>query len=255
MTHDERRQMAEKAALECIRVLKKRFGVREAYVFGSVRGDSPWHSRSDLDIAVEGLKDEKYWDALNALDEFLPEWLELDLITLESARPELVVRAKGEFKMPKDNLQALRAEVELELSNLERIVSKTQSALEQYRNQQPSDLQIAGIGKYVHDFYMGVERIFERIVVRLGSDLPAGGQWHMQLLEQMEREVPGQRPAVIDRKLMLRLLEYLRFRHRFQHVYGDELKWFKLRPRAVGMSKTVELLREQVSRFLDLLIR
>ncbi|MCI0529315.1 MAG: nucleotidyltransferase domain-containing protein, partial [Nitrospira sp.] len=80
-----RYQQAQEAAEACIRVLKEQFGVREVYVFGSLAGQSPWHSRSDIDLAVEGLPPKEYIRALSTLWELLPEGLELDLITLEDA--------------------------------------------------------------------------------------------------------------------------------------------------------------------------
>ena len=64
---DTRRQQAEQAAAACSSVLKERFGASKVYLFGSVAGHSPWHSRSDIDLAVEGLAPEKYVPALSAL--------------------------------------------------------------------------------------------------------------------------------------------------------------------------------------------
>jgi predicted nucleotidyltransferase len=64
-------------------LLKERFKVDNVYLFGSVTGDSIWHERSDLDIAVEGLKPIDYMRALNAVYELLPDGLELDLVSLE----------------------------------------------------------------------------------------------------------------------------------------------------------------------------
>lgn len=65
------------------------------------------------------------------------------------------------------------------------------------------------------------------------------------LLEQMETN----RPAVIDHASAARLLDYLRFRHRFRHTYG--YRWEKLRPLAEGLPETLELLRQQLATFLD----
>jgi predicted nucleotidyltransferase len=64
------RAEALKKGEECARMLKERFGVKKVYLFGSVTGSSPWHERSDLDIAVEGLAPEDYFRALSALDEW-----------------------------------------------------------------------------------------------------------------------------------------------------------------------------------------
>src|SRR5438093_10407274 len=94
----KRRTQAESAAKKCERVLKEKFGACKVYVFGSLAGQSPWHSRSDIDLAVEGLAPSQYISALTELYELLPPGLDLDLITLETAPPELVARANQEAK-------------------------------------------------------------------------------------------------------------------------------------------------------------
>jgi predicted nucleotidyltransferase len=247
----ERRRQAELAADRCAALLKERFGVRAVHVFGSLAGDSPWHSRSDIDLAVEGLDPDDYVPALSALWELLPEGIGLDLVTLEDAPPELAARIKSgsEINMSEDPKLALKKDIEDEIKTLDLIVSQAQSFL-QGVSEEPSLLEVNGAGKLVHDFYCGVERIFERIAIRLGPGLPAGESWHTLLLRGMETEAIGIRPAVIDHALALRLVDYLRFRHLFRHSYGYELQWEKLRPLLRELEQTMELFRQQVGLFL-----
>jgi predicted nucleotidyltransferase len=235
-------------AEKCAQALKKQFGAKEVYLFGSVIGESPWHDRSDLDIAVEGLAPQDYFRAVGALEELLPPGLELDLVTLESAFPEMAANIRGERKMSENPLKAMKQRIEDELRMMERVAQSVQTFLSQ-ASEPPSELEMRGVASYLHDFYNGVERIFERIAVTLEGELPKGENWHQELLQQMEKERQGVRPAVIDRKLFLELLEYLRFRHRFRHLYGDELKWDKLRPLAEGVFETFEQLRSQLDNF------
>lgn len=245
-----RRERAQQAAEACARVLKEQFGAREVYIFGSLAGQGPWHSRSDIDLAVEGLDPQQYLSALSALWQLLPEGLELDLITLEDAPPELVARIKGEVKMPEDPKEVLKIEIADELANLSRIVSQGKVILQKLPPE-PTFIEINAAGKLVHDFYNGVERIFEHIAVGLGPGLPAGASWHTLLLRAMESEVKGVRPAVIDHALALRLLDYLRFRHLFRHTYGYELEWDKLSPLVARLEETLDRLRQQVERFVE----
>ena len=235
-------------AEECAHVLKERFGVREVYVFGSVTGEGPWHDRSDLDIAVEGLASRDYFRALSVLDEVMPPELELDLFPLEDMRQELVAKIRGEKKMPQDPIEAMKARISEELQNLERAVQGLQTFLNT-ASEQPSEIELRGAATYLHDFYNGTERIFERVAVTLDGGLPSGDHWHQLLLQQMTEAREGVRPAVIDDALCQRVEEYLKFRHRFRHTYGDELLWEKLRPLAEGVEETFAQLREQLSRF------
>ncbi len=154
--------------------------------------------------------------------------------------------------MPEDPKAALRKEIGDELANLERLVVQARTLL---RNLPPvpAFLETAAAGKLVHDFYTGVERIFERIAVRLGPGLPAGASWHTWLLRGMEREVEGVRPPVIDHTLAVRLADYLRFRHLFRHSYGYELLWDRLAPLVEGLEATFEELQRQLDRFLEAL--
>lgn len=108
--------------MDCIDLLRAHFGVRRAVVLGSLAGHSPWHERSDIDIAVEGLAPERYFEALRACWDLLPEGMELHLVTMESAPPHLRSQILEENKMPEDPRDALRQEIEVELANLERLI-------------------------------------------------------------------------------------------------------------------------------------
>jgi predicted nucleotidyltransferase len=249
---DGQQLRAQEAAEKCARVLREQFGVRSVYIFGSVAGQSPWHSESDIDLAVEGLPPDQYMTALSTLWSLLPEGLELDLITLEDAPSGLVARIKGEATMPDEPKAALTQEIADQLASLDRTVDQAKGLLQRLP-QPPTFVEINAAGKLVHDFYNGAERIFERIVVRLGPGLPGGPGGYTLLLRGMESAVEGIRPAVVDHALALRLLDYLRFRHIFRHTYGYELEWDRLRPLLQGLEETLSQLRTQLDRVLTAL--
>ncbi|HEV7796554.1 MAG TPA: nucleotidyltransferase domain-containing protein [Pyrinomonadaceae bacterium] len=249
----DRQQQAEVAAKQCERVLKDTFGVREVYVFGSLSGHSPWHSRSDVDLAVEGLAPERYIAALTACYALLPPGMELDLVTLETAPPELVAKAKREVDMPQDAADdfnaALKNEVALELNNLHRLVDESKAILNS-SSEEPSSVELRALGSIVHDFYTACERIFERVAVYLGPGVPVGDNWHVSLLRSMELPIEGKRPAVIEHQLAWRLVDYLRFRHLFRHTYGYELKWEKLQALVERLETTRTSLSQQLDEFV-----
>lgn len=241
------REEAARIADKCAQVLVQQFGARRVIPFGSVTGDAPWHSRSDIDLAVEGLPPELEAKAWATLERLLPPGLEVDLIALESAPPELRARILGEVKMPKENIAALKFEIAAELKNLEHAVSKVTEFLATV-DEKDEPKQIA-IAKYLHDFYNGVERIFERIAVRLDGGLPSGDFWHTQLLERMAAPFGEKRPAVIDPPFQKRLFEFLKFRHRIRHTYSYELQWPKVKERADELEEVMQQLRDALATF------
>jgi predicted nucleotidyltransferase len=248
LTRDEARHLANR----CADLLRKQFGVRRVILFGSAAGDAPWHRRSDLDLAVEGLPEEAHIQALNACYELLPPGLELDLIPLESAWPELRARLEGEIKMPENPLEALTLEIEDELKNLERVVERLTKFLGRVKGE-PDEMQVEGAAKHLHDFYNGIERIFERIAVRIDEDLPPGYNWHTLLLQRMRQPFGSRRPAVINRQLEEELAEYLRFRHLFRHTYGYDLQWKRVRKLGEALPGILADLKAQVAAFLGAL--
>lgn len=98
----ERRMRAKQLrelAQACAHRLVQDFSARKVYLFGSLLREDIVHSRSDIDLAVEGLESARYFEALSALWKLLPAGVELDLVPLEEAKSGLAerVRAEGEL--------------------------------------------------------------------------------------------------------------------------------------------------------------
>jgi len=155
--------------------------------------------------------------------------------------------------MSEDPILALRDLIEDKLVTLRRVTQETDDALSSFPDP-PTQLELHGLAAYLHQFYTGVESIFERIAVRLGEGLPHGAYWHVDLLNQMAEARPGKRPAVIDEPLRARLKDYLDFRYFFRHAYGYTLEWNQIRWKAESMSETLATLREQLHVFFQAII-
>jgi len=96
----KRGEELREVALACARLLVDRFDARRVYLFGSLARGRRLHGGSDIDLAVEGLGPGRiYWRALSRLWELLPPGVELDLVPLEDAYPELVdlIHREGEL--------------------------------------------------------------------------------------------------------------------------------------------------------------
>ena len=247
-------QEALALAIRCAQILRDRFGARRVIPFGSVVGHGTWHPGSDLDLAVEGIPPEQFFQAWAALRELLPPGLDVDLVDLTQAGEALRARILGEKTMAEDPVHALKELVEDELAALGHIVQAVQEGLGSLE-EPPSQFALNALASYVHQFYTGCERILERIAITIDGGLPGGAFSHANLLAQMAHELLGIRSAVLHEALWLRLQDYLAFRHFFRHAYGYTLEWAKLRPLVVGMSATLTDVQGLLLAFFEALHR
>lgn len=137
--------------------------------------------------------------------------------------------------------------------DLAQAVERAQSA---WRKAQlfSDDLYLDSLALNLHAFYTGLERLFELIAAAVDGDVPQGSNWHQQLLEQMTREVPGVRPAVISRDTYSHLEDYRGFRHVVRNVYAfrfDPQKLEMLIGRAQSVYSQVEAELSAFARLLD----
>jgi predicted nucleotidyltransferase len=250
---EKRREQALAAAEVCAKVLTERFGARRVILFGSLAGQGAWHARSDIDLAVEGLAPSEFFSAYSVCRDLLPRGLELDLVPLEKAHPEMRARLLREVPMPDDPILAVQAVVEDELVALRRVAQEMEDLLAGCARP-PTRTELRAMAGMLHEFYNGVERILERIAVGLGEGMPQGSSWHADLLTQMAAAREGARPAVIDEPLRARLKDYLDFRHFFRHAYGYTLEWNHLRWKVENLSATLTALSDQLRGFWEAMI-
>jgi hypothetical protein len=115
----------------------------------------------------------------------------------------------------------LAARIRQELDDLERAVARAERAIQTARQRpEDQDLYIDSAALNLHDFYAGLERIFERVGSKVDGDIPAGREWHRDLLRQMSSERAGLRPPVLSIEAVELLDEFLRFRHVVRNVYA-----------------------------------
>lgn len=108
-----------------------------------------------------------------------------------------------------------------ELDELTHVVSRAERAiLAGKQRPEDQDLFVDAAALNLHDFFGGLERIFQQVGTVVDGELPAGSDWHRQLMDQMQREMPDLRPAVLSADLINALDEFRRFRHVVRNIYA-----------------------------------
>jgi len=79
---------AWEVARQAARLLRERYQVRRVRVFGSLVHPIHFHSGSDIDLAVEGLSPERYWEAATMVL-FHDERFPVELVDRATCDPEV----------------------------------------------------------------------------------------------------------------------------------------------------------------------
>jgi len=140
--------------------------------------------------------------------------------------------------------------VDLELGQMQRMLSEHQSLLNSASSGEPGSSEILALAALLHSFYGGVENILKRIAAEIDNEVPNGSRWHSDLLVQVGRK-SSNRPALLSESLVGRLAEYLNFRHVFRHAYSFELDWAKMRSLVVHCEETLKWLDRELHEFFE----
>ena len=155
--------------------------------------------------------------------------------------------------------RVLADRISQELTLLCDVMQRCEGAVERARqNEADREFYIAAAALYLHDFYNGLERLFEVIASEVDGAMPGGGAWHRELLTQMTLPLTDVRPAVLTRETAYSLDEYLRFRHIVRSVYAlhldpERVEMLVVRLRPIYGQVQAEL--EAFVRFLERLVR
>jgi hypothetical protein len=146
----------------------------------------------------------------------------------------------------------LSARTDTELLALKLVVDRTLQAWDKAAKQD-DDFYLDSVALNLHAFYSGLERIFEKLASTIDRTVPSAANWHQELLNQMQTEIPTVRPAVISSQLKESLEEYRGFRHVVRNVYTYHLKPEKLKTLVDNLEGTFKLASEELTVFGDFL--
>ena len=140
-----------------------------------------------------------------------------------------------------------------ELNETEIIIEHTQEGWSRYQNSSDS-YYLGGVALDLHGFYSNLERIFEFIAINIDKSLPQGTEWHKVLLDQMAKEIPQLRPALISDQTRKTLDEYRAFRHLIRNIYTHQIEPSKMQNLVQNLQQIFKQIRLELmafARFLE----
>ena len=256
-------------------VLYRDFGATKVAAFGSITEPERFTENSDIDIVVWGVSYDKCLDALwetkglssefkidiinfKSINSLFRERILSQAIPIDKAGPDVLrlMNTSGSengeaYTVNRDKLIQRIAD---ERTKIARTVDRIERALEKI-DILPADAREfieRALAADIAEVYTGFEKIFERIANEIDKHLPKGERWHTDLLAQMVERRP-ERPPVISEGTQRGLGQLLRFRHKVNNIYGDELIYEKSEEHAKRVGKLFESIAEELDTFNDFL--
>lgn len=232
------------------------FDATQVAVFGSLAKPETFSKWSDIDIAVWGIPNDKYFRASSIASD-ISGLFKVDLVDFESCKglfrervqSQLIPIEKGKtYKMNRSELiqrvSDERSKIEGTLKKIEERLEKIKKAPVEYREEIETT-----IAKNLVDCYRGMENIFRRIALDVDLRMPDGSRWHKELLTQMA-EPQAERQPVISQETFETLEELLAFRHIFNNIYGEELVYEQTGKNAKQIRELFNRLSEELDVFI-----
>jgi hypothetical protein len=149
------------------------------------------------------------------------------------------------------NREKLRDEIEIELERMETTVSELRALGARLGSGEPSNLEKAGAGACLAQFYGGIERVLVRICKHRGVQEPTGADWHEALFRMFCEPPANGLPALFDQALESLADPYRRFCHVFRHGYGILLDWNRMKPGIESVEKVFHEFAKRARGYLD----
>ena len=249
-------QSAWQTAHRIASMLYEDFGASQVAVFGSLAEPGSFSKWSDIDIAVWGIPNDKYFRASSIASD-ISGLFKVDLVDFESCKglfreriqSQLIPIEKGViYKVDRSELiQRIsdeRDKIEGTLKKIEERLEKIKTAPVKYREEIETT-----IAKNLVDCYRGMENIFRRIALDVDLRIPDGSRWHKELLTQMAAP-QAERQPVISQETFETLEELLEFRHVFNNIYGEELVYEQTERNAKQVGELFNTLSKELDVFI-----
>lgn len=144
----------------------------------------------------------------------------------------------------------LAGRIHRELIDLEKAMDRAgRAAKVASQESTDSDLYVDAAALNLHDFYTGLERIFQQIASVVDETVPVGAEWHRDLLEQMCIAFPEVRPAVLSLTTCRALGEFMRFRHVVRNVYAYNFDPYRVTRLVEDGAKLFSLIKAELNQF------
>ena len=162
----------------------------------------------------------------------------------------MILRVIWNRKESCSRLARVISQIRFEIKQIDRLFERYTDLLERVQKGTPDLVDVTAVASVLHSFYNGLENIFLSIAKGIDADVPAGAQWHRDLLTKMAESTSNRGP-VLTTETAHQLAEYLGFRHFFRHSYSFFLEWDELEKLVIPLAKVWGQVKDELQLFVE----
>ena len=137
-------------------------------------------------------------------------------------------------------------QIGIEFDSIQLTVDELNSLYRDIAVREPTVRELAAAGTFLANFYNGIENILKRICRFHDVEIPAGGDWHVELVKSFCDPPRNGLPLLLHAELAEELAPYRQFRHVVHHSYGFRLRWPDMLPGVEGADRLFSEFRSGV---------
>lgn len=142
------------------------------------------------------------------------------------------------------------SQVKFEIDQIDQLFDSYADLLERAQKSTPNLIEVTALASVLHSFYNGLENIFLSIAKGIDEDVPAGPQWHRDLLTRMTKSTLNRNQALTI-ETADRLTGYLGFRHFYRHSYSFYLDWEEMEKLVTPLAEVWQQVKSELQSFLS----
>ena len=145
-------------------------------------------------------------------------------------------------------LRLLLARIRRDRERVQVVYDRVGLAADRVRDSGIDPVTVGAVALYLQNLYTALEELLRRVAAELDGWVPAGEDWHRELLGQMTLMVEGVRPRLLDDTLHDDLDLLRRFRHVVRHAYAADYDWDEMQEVLAAARRILESLPDTIDR-------